>query len=132
MYRFLFYAHSGWRWLVIGSCIVAACNLLHGAVTKRERRRGDKFMTLMFPLALDIQLLLGVTVWIAGQHWRSLSVLRSWEHPVTMIVVLLLAHGAFKQTKSQDPDTDVFRKAFIRVMAAAVLMAFGIWRISGN
>ena len=125
----LLHAHSGWRYLVIAACAVALVNLLSGTLKPRAWRRADRVMTLAFVIAVDLQLLMGLVLWI----WKQLADVPQrapWEHLITMFVVLVLAHSAVRQTKRAELDSDKFKQAFSRLLIAAIVMGVGVWRIT--
>ena len=127
--NFLLQAHSGWRYLVIAACAVALVNLLSGALKPRVWRRADRVMTLAFVIAVDLQMLMGLVLWI----WKQLADVpqrASWEHLITMFVVLALAHSAVRQTKRAELDSDKFKQAFSRLLIASIVMGVGVWRIT--
>ncbi len=127
--NFLMQAHSGWRYVVIAACAVALVNLLSGALKPREWRRADGVMTLAFVIVVDLQMLMGLVLWI----WRQLADVpqrASWEHLITMFVVLALAHSAVKQTKRAELDRDKFKQAFGWLLIASIVIGVGIWRIT--
>ena len=83
--------HSIWRWLVLVGLIAA---LVYGFTRSSDTPPLDKSTGRPFSFALmilDIQILIGLLVWIAGSGWQ-LNVFLAWIHPVGMILALGLGH----------------------------------------
>ena len=113
MYTFVLILHSWLRWLVLAFGIAAVL----------RSRRGDAWspaeetMSRWFVMLLDIQLLLGLMLYLFLSPITSLamsdfgeamhtSALRVWalEHPTMMIVALVLAHiGRARSRRAADP-----------------------------
>lgn len=127
--QFLLHAHSGWRYIVIFACALALINLLIGLAASKPWTKKDKLVTLLFVLAVDIQLLMGVVLWI-WQQAIGIGQRATWDHPITMILVFVMAHSAIKNAKRAETDKEKFKAAFFRLLIATLLMGFGIWRIT--
>ena len=125
----LLHAHSGWRYLVIAACAVALVNLLSGTLKPRAWRPADRVMTLAFVIAVDLQLLMGLVLWV-WKHLAEVPQRAPLEHLITMFLVLVLAHSAARQTKRAELDSDKFKQAFCRLLIAAIVMGVGVWRIT--
>ena len=89
----ILYAHSGWRWIVILVAIVAIIKMLIGWFGKTKWTNLDQRLGMIFPIALDIQVLLGIVLWIMQQRWLGNDPTASWEHPVTMLIGVAVAHS---------------------------------------
>jgi hypothetical protein len=124
-------AHSGWRYLVIAIAIVALVKLLIGLVSRSKWSKLDQALGAAFPIIFDIQLLLGLVLWVLQGRWSGEDMLRSWEHPIIMIVSILVAHIAWSRTKKAGSDAGKFRTAFIGFLIAALVMGLGVAQITG-
>ena len=69
MTYFVLQAHSGWRYLVILVVVVAIAKLLYGLFTNGRWTRFDQTLGMLTPIVFDIQMLLGVVLWIMGRYW---------------------------------------------------------------
>lgn len=128
---FLFQAHSGWRYIVILVIVVALLKLLIGLVAKQRWTRLDQIFGAATPIVIDIQWLLGIILWIVEQRWTGGDPLRSWEHPTTMTLVLIVAHVGWSRAKRAPHDSAKFRAAFIGFLIAALLIGVGVARVTG-
>lgn len=84
--------HSIWRWLVLVGLAAAP---IYGFARPADAPPLDKTTGRPFSLALiilDIQVLIGLLVWLAGRGWE-LNVFLAWIHPVGMILALGLGHA---------------------------------------
>lgn len=129
--RILFEAHSGWRYIVILVGIAAFVKLLIGLIGNGRWSRLDQQLGAAFPIVLDIQLLLGIVLWIVEQRWTGADALRSWEHPVTMILVVAAAHITWTRVKANPVDAAKYRTGVIGYAIAGILLTIGILRITG-
>ncbi len=123
-------AHSGWRYIVILVLAVALVRFIFALITKRNWANIDDQLTRATPIVLDIQLVLGLVVWVSQQRWTGTSSLESWEHPVIMLLVVAVAHMTSTRVKRATEDTAKFRTALIGFSITAVLLALGIARIT--
>jgi hypothetical protein len=75
---------------------------------------------------LDIQVLIGLLVWIAGSGW-DLEVFRAWIHPVGMIIALGVGHAVVgRATKSGRPSA--YRTAAFGILVTLAIVASTIPR----
>jgi hypothetical protein len=82
------------------------------------------------PIVLDIQLLLGAILWIVQQRWIAVDALASWEHPITMIIAVIVAHYTWVRVKRSEDDRDKYRTATIGYVVASLVVALGVFRIT--
>ena len=85
---------------------------------------------MAMPIVLDIQLLLGGILWILQQRWIAVDALASWEHPVTMLIAVVMAHYTWVRVKRYEDDNDKYRAASIGYIASALVVALGVYRIT--
>jgi hypothetical protein len=132
MQSFIFQAHSGWRWIVILVAVVALVKLLIGWLMGARWSRLDQGLGAALPIVLDIQLLLGLVLWIVEQRWNGGDPLRSFEHPVTMILAIVAAHITWSRVKKSDVDQVKYRTAVIGFAIALILVVLGVLRVTGR
>ncbi len=123
-------AHSGWRYLVILVFIVAIVRALWGWLGKGEWGAWDNRLGMTLPIVVDIQVLLGLVLWIMQQRWMGNNALASWEHPVTMLLTVAVAHITWSRVKKQPTDAGKFRTAAVGFILAGLLLALGVARIT--
>lgn len=81
--------HSLWRWLVLAAAVLAVA----GAVLSR---RGNppgwaKRTGLIYTIALDTQVLIGLIIWAGGARWQE-DAFFAFIHPLTMLLAVGVAH----------------------------------------
>ncbi|MEZ4661595.1 MAG: hypothetical protein R2911_28930 [Caldilineaceae bacterium] len=133
MSTFLFQAHSGWRYIVLALLIIAIIKFLIGWLTKANWGALDQRLGMATPIAIDIQVLLGLVLWIsAPAAWfHNRGTVNVWEHLVTMILALGAAHAFWSRVKKSNSSADKFRNGAIGFIVAGLLVAIGVARITG-
>ena len=118
--------HSIWRWLVLVGLVVA---LVYGFSRSSDAPPLEKSTARPFTFALillDIQVLIGLLVWIAGSGW-DLGVFRAWIHPAGMLIALGIGHAVVgRATKSDRPSA--YRTAAYGILVTLAIVAATIPR----
>jgi hypothetical protein len=130
MTQFLFQAHSGWRYIVILMLVITIIKMLIGMVSSGRWSGFDEWLNRFTPIVIDIQVLLGLILWILQQRWNGADPLASWEHPVTMIIASVLTHATQRRVKSAPTDAAKFQAATIGYIIAGLVVALGVARIT--
>jgi len=124
MTNFLLQAHSGWRWIVLVLIIVTAVKMLFGWLTKQDWTRLDSNLLLYSRIAVNIQVVLGVVLYILLQRWTNMRF--TGEH----VIVALLAVGGIEfgagRAKKASSAINMFKFAFIGFAIALVLILVAI------
>jgi hypothetical protein len=79
---------------------------------------------------LDIQVLLGIVLWLGRELHRAGLPLHRFEHPFTMILAMVVAHVGFKLCKQKEEAVEKFKALALCYGISAALMAVGIWRVT--
>lgn len=133
MYNTLMMAHSGWRWLVVLIGVIFLVKMLLGLVQKGKWGKLDRQLGLFTTIAVDIQVLLGLIIWVMGSWWTAGGANpRSFEHPFLMLAALGVMHVGWGRAKKASTDAGKFRQALIWFGIAALLVTLGILRVSGG
>ena len=83
--------HSIFRWVVLLTALFAiAVALMSASGTRRWGTLGDR-SSLFFTIAMDVQFLIGLLVWLTEQRWQG-DVGLGWLHPIAMLAAVALAH----------------------------------------
>lgn len=64
MYNFLFYAHSGWRWIVLVVILIVTLKMVIGWVANQNWSDLDTLLVRVTNYVLGIQILLGIVLYI--------------------------------------------------------------------
>jgi pimeloyl-ACP methyl ester carboxylesterase len=116
MYPSFLLAHSLFRWLVIGAGLRAVVKAVMGLTGRAPWQPSDDYAGRSFVMALDIQTLIGLILWIALSPYTTAAMgdmagtMRSAplrfivvEHGFGMLVALALAHvGRVRIRKTAD------------------------------
>lgn len=132
MYNFLTMAHSGWRYLALLALVIAVVKYLmtwlgNGGWSKLDRQIG-----LITGIVIDIQLLLGLILWAvgAGMGIVGANITRTVEHPVWMLIAIVVMHIGQARVKKAD-DGNKAKTAAITFIVTGLLVAVGVARITG-
>jgi hypothetical protein len=126
----IFYAHSGWRYIVLIMLAVTIVKMLIGMFSKGTWSSLDEWLNRLTPITIDIQFLLGAILWIMQQRWNGADPMASWEHPVTMIIAVALAHMTSTRIKKAPTDAAKYQTGFIGYLIAGIIVALGVARIT--
>lgn len=139
MYEFFLAAHGIVRWLVIIAGAFAIATMLVGLLDGRRWLPGGKRAGMLFTVAIDIQLLIGLVLYFGlsplsraaladmGAAMRAGGDLRFFavEHTTTMIFAFVLAHAAAPLARRARTDAVRYRRALILYGIAFVLVLAG-------
>lgn len=131
MTQFVFYAHSGWRYVVILATVVAVVMYAIGLLRSRSWGVWDQRIGMVLPIVYDLQLLLGLVLWIMATAWQ-LPPRSAWEHPLTMLVSVGIVHVTWVRVKGAGADRTKFQTALIGILVAGAVMGLGVWRITSR
>jgi hypothetical protein len=132
MYEGALALHNLLRWLVVMLALGASLDSLVGWLCKKEWQAADRRLALVFTLALDVQVALGLSLYyffspLTQNALNDLgAVMRdplqryfAVEHPAMMILALILAHlGAVLARKRQShlPGALLFTLAALLIL----------------
>ena len=139
MYSFTLAAHNIVRWFILIFGILAIIKAFAGWSGKKEWRSLDNKLGLGFTISLDIQLLLGLLLYIvfsptiktafsdmgaamANSDIRFFLV----EHFLMMVVALILAHIGRSRAKKADTDIAKHKNAAVFYTIAMLLILAAI------
>jgi hypothetical protein len=128
--------HNLLRWIILILLVVSVVKSYMGWKSGKAFSAGDKKIWLFTMIAGHVTLLIGLYQWLAGRYGlmthvrpEGTSMMKDpfyrffqLEHPLTMIVAILLitmGHGVAKKPFS---DSEKYRKAFQLFLLALVLI----------
>ncbi len=122
MYNTIQTLHSYWAYLVLLILILATINALIKFISKKEYHAKDFRISLFTLIVMHIQLLIGFVLFFASDYLNLISEigmgsimknssLRSniIEHPVTMILVVVLITIGYSKHKKKLTSTSKFK-----------------------
>ncbi len=130
VYIFFTEAHSGWRYLASLALVVAVAAYLVNWLRGREWSRLEQRIGLYAIVVVDIQLLLGLILWGVGGSlgFIGANAARTIEHPLTMLLAIVLLHVGWVWTKRSD-ETVRLRNGALTFVVAGLLVLAGLTRI---
>ena len=127
--------HSYWAYLVLLLLILSTANALIGLVSKREYSAKDFRISLATLITSHIQLLIGIVLYFTNNYVSQFSelgigvimknsTLRSTlvEHPITMIIALVLITIGYSKHKKKLTSKPKFKTLSIFYTIALVLI----------
>jgi len=139
MYAVVLFLHSWVRWIVVALGIFAVISAFRARSSGRDYSRADDRRGLFFVIALDVQVTLGLTMYLflspitrlgfqdPGGAMRS-SVLRFFliEHVVSMTLALIAAHVGRVRTRRAANHADKHQRAASGALIALLCVFVGI------
>ena len=139
MYGLVLGLHSLLRWAVLLAGLLACARGMHGWGTKRRWTAADDLSGLLFMVALDIELLVGLVLYagvspIASAALRDMgaamatSAVRFFvvEHPMAMIIGVALAHVGRVRVRRAEGDSGRFKSAALLFGLALIVILLAI------
>ena len=125
--------HSWWAYLVLGFLIIATFNAILGVTSKREFKDKDLRISLFTLIVSHIQLLIGLGWYFMSPSYKLLkasgmkgldaqSRLLAVEHPVVMILAIVLITIGWSKHKKKESDSSKFKSIAIFYGIALVLV----------
>jgi hypothetical protein len=99
-----------------------------GPYTQLDRRLG-----LYYTIALDVQVLIGLIVWIVESRWTGFQTMGepiarfyALEHPLMMLVAVAIAHIGYRRSRSGADDTFRHRSAALFFLVSLIIILVAI------
>ncbi|MFN8635846.1 MAG: hypothetical protein U0893_18510 [Chloroflexota bacterium] len=119
--------HSFWRYAVLIAAVVAVVGAAAGWLGALPPRLAARRSGLVYVIALDIQLLIGIVLWLL--MGSTVPMPFRAEHPVTMILAAAAAHlGQVMSRRAASPKSAAL-VTLIGVVISLVLVVVGIMRV---
>jgi hypothetical protein len=117
--------HSILRWVVVLVAVIAVIKFAAGWLAKQSYRSMDRGLMSGFTGLMDLQLLLGVILFILW--WVEVDQLLRFrlEHALTMILAVAVAHLAVRWRS--EPDRIKFRNNLIAIVVSMLLVVVGVF-----
>ena len=99
MTDFFVNAHSGWQYVVLLALVVA----LYFAFARPTLNPTSSRAYSIAAIAVDIQVTLGIVVWILQSGW-SLGFVQGWLHPIVGLAALGVLHAFLGRARKGHPE----------------------------
>lgn len=83
--------HSIWRWVALLVALATVIIGVQGLVSRNRWSSLAAMLSRVFPVAIDIQVLLGIILWIGEQRWSD-GFFFKILHPLLGLAALAVAH----------------------------------------
>ncbi len=132
----LLHLHNLLRWVILILLLVSIVKAWSGWQNKKVFSPADKKVWLFTMIAAHITLLLGLYQWLAGRYGvytttlpEGVSIMKDrfyrfyWvEHPLGMILAIILITRAHGMAKKQVADMVKYKKAFFFLLIALLII----------
>ena len=113
--------HSYLRWIILALAIITVLKYLVGWLGKKKFVSIDDRLSLFFVSSLDLQLLLGLVLYFflspvtqSGSQFDPVTVrFYTMEHPMIMLLAIILAHAGRVLVKKSASDNIRFKRGTI-------------------
>lgn len=119
MSQMIYHAHSGVRYLVLLTAVIALLVLLAGFLGRREYGKGARIATAAFNGTLDLQVTLGIVLVALGRFYPAVM-----GHMMVMVLAAIFAHG-FAVAAKRAPDSRKRHGLGLAGVVLALLMIVG-------
>ncbi len=136
MYLVVLFAHSIVRWVVLGCAAWAVLSARSGMRSGRAWTRRARVPGIVLAAAADVQLLLGLSLWLFLSPHAITQGVRShywtYAHPLLGIAVVILVHVGSVRVRRMLDDGARWRTAARFYLAALVLAVVAVpWPLAG-
>jgi hypothetical protein len=122
---FLVMLHSFWRWAVLLAAVVALVGAVAGWLGALPPSLAARRAGAFYTIALDIQFAIGLIIWI-GKGWYAVPGFFRLEHPLTMLLAIVVAHAGQGLARRANAPTAAARAVAIATAVSLLLVLAGI------
>ena len=120
----LFYAHSGFRYLVLLTGLLVIVYAARGVMTRRPYDKTMRILAAVFTGVLDLTALLGISYLFVGTFYPQLG-----GHIVTMVLALVVAHAVSSVMKRRPVEQRSYMPHLVGTLIVLGMIATGILAI---
>ena len=136
----LLHLHNLLRWIILVLLVLSVLKSYSGMKSNKTFTAGDKKIWLFTMISAHITLVLGLYQWTLGRFGlftyikpEGVSMMKDptlryfqMEHPVMMIVAIVLITLGYGMSKKSVSDADKFKKAYKYFLVALILILVSI------
>ena len=140
MYNGLLHAHSGFRWIALIMVIVLVVNSIMGYKSGKKFGQLDHKLAIFGMSAMHLQAVFGFVLFFLSPKVQfsgasmSDSFLRFFlvEHPMLMLLAVVLATVGHVKAKKETEDSKKFKKLALFYGVALLLIILGVVQVTQN
>jgi hypothetical protein len=117
--------HSFWRYGVLIAAVIGLVGAIAAWMGSLEPRTTARRAGLIYIIALDVQALIGIVLWL-GKGGMALPPPFRLEHPLTMILAVVAAHAGQVMGRRAKTPKSAARAVAIGIAVSFVLVLLGI------
>lgn len=130
MAMFVLMAHSGWRWIVLVLLVVTLIKMLVGWLGKRQwSYTTDSGLLVATRVALYIQVVLGIVLWILLQYWTNMRF--TAEHAIIAFISVGGVEFGSARAKKAESSEQKYKMASIGLIITVVLLWVALRIVGG-
>jgi len=130
MRTFLGFSHSGWRWIVVLSALVAFGWALVRLTRKAENAHLTRLSMLAFTIGMDMQVLFGILHFVERLAQNAIYD-GLWIHLALGLVALGVLHGLSARARRQEAQAQA-RTHLMAVVVSFALAFVGVATLVGG
>lgn len=126
------FIHSYWAYLVLLVMIIASVSSIIGMFTKKEFGAKDFRIALFALIVTHIQLLIGIVLFVFANNFGDVEMgeimknsalrLRNVEHPLLMVIAIMLLTIGYSKHKTKRTSASKFRILAVTYTLALIAM----------
>lgn len=132
----LLHLHNLLRWFILLFALWTIFKTMGGLGGGKQFTKADKRPAMLLMITADIQLLLGLILYVnngwfkvlTGGSFMGAPAARFWamEHMLGMLIGIILIHVGYSSVKKDIPDTAKFKKVFWCTLIALIVILITI------
>ncbi|GAP61986.1 hypothetical protein ARMA_0409 [Ardenticatena maritima] len=117
--------HDVMRWLVLLALLVAGGQSLKKWRENAAWVKEDQKLPLIATILLDVQVLLGIIIWVLEGRWSGQNIFFAYIHPVIMLAALAFAHMMMSRSRKLRGGAR-HRTVALGLLGALVIVILGV------
>lgn len=127
----MLHAHSGFRWLALILIIVTIVKAYKGIKNAEDYSAKNKMLALGTLIVFHLQFLIGFSLYFTGSKTAFFNMKQPYrfftlEHPLMMIIAIILVTIGYSKAKKEEYPSKKFRKILIYYSVALLIVLIAI------
>lgn len=122
-------AHTFWILAILFMGFIAIRRMWRGYRRRMDWQTVDQNVGSYFVTVLDLEILLGILLWIIQGRWDGANILRSMHHPTLMLAAWAVVRFGWFQVQQSTASESKFLRASLFFTVGLIVMIFGTAQI---